>query len=113
MRVLQTVVLILSHMGFATLAGVGFKLSAASTTVRSFWLWQVAGNIAGFSGVLILTTLMRLVPLHVAYPVTQGLTVVGVQVFAARLLFREVIQPGQWLGTVLVIAGIVLISIYR
>jgi multidrug transporter EmrE-like cation transporter len=100
-------------MGFATLAGVGFKLSAASANVRGFWLWQIAGNIAGFSSVLILTALMRLVPLHVAYPVTQGLAMIGVQVFAARLLFREVIQPGQWLGTGLVIAGIVLISICR
>jgi drug/metabolite transporter (DMT)-like permease len=38
---------------------------------------------------------------------------VGMQVFAARLVFREVIHPGQWLGTGLVIAGIVLISICR
>ena len=113
MRALQAVALILSHMGLATLAGMGFKLSAASTTVRSFWLWQIAGNIAGFSSVLILTALMRLVPLHVAYAVTQGLAVVGVQVFAARLMLREMIQPGQWLGTGLVIAGIVLIGACR
>jgi len=42
--------------------------------------------------------------------VTIGLSVIGVQVIAARLLFRESIGPLQWLGTGLVAAGIVLIS---
>ena len=102
--------LVLGNLVANVLANIGFKLSAASHDWRHFWLWQVAGNMAGFIGVLTITGLMRFIPLHVAYPVTIGLSVIGVQVIAARLLFRESIGPLQWLGTGLVAAGIVLIS---
>ena len=60
--------------------------------------------------VLTLTWLLRYLPLHVAYPVTAGLAVIGVQVAAARWLFDEAVSPTQWLGTLLVVTGIVLIS---
>ena len=113
MKELRLAALFLGHLAFTTLASVGFKLSSASSGWRSFLLWQIVGNLAGFVGVLALTGLLRFIPLHVAYPVTQGLAVVGVQVVAARLLFRETVQPLQWMGTALVIAGIVLISSAR
>lgn len=111
MRALRIGALILGHMILSTLASVGFKLSSASSDWRGFWLWQILGNLAGFAGVLALTALLRLIPLHVAHPVTHGLAVVGVQVFAAWLLFRESIGPLRWLGTGFVVTGIVLISI--
>ena len=110
MRALRIGALVAFHTVLSTLLSTGLKLSAASSDWRRFWLWQIAGNMAGFAGVLALTGLLRLVPLHVAHPVTQGLAVIGVQVFAARILFRETIDPLQWVGTGLVIAGIVLIS---
>jgi len=110
---LRLAALFLGHLAFTTLASVGFKLSSASSGWRGFLLWQIAGNLAGFVGVLALTGLLRLIPLHVAYPVTQGLALIGVQVVAARLLFRETIQPLQWVGTGLVVAGIALISSAR
>jgi multidrug transporter EmrE-like cation transporter len=95
---------------FNIVASSGFKLSAASTNWRSFLGWQAVGNFAGLVTVLALTGLLRLTSLHVAYPVTTGLSVVGVQVVAAALLFREAISPAQWMGTLLVVAGIVLIT---
>jgi multidrug transporter EmrE-like cation transporter len=95
---------------FNIVASSGFKLSAASTNWRGFLGWQVVGNLAGLVTVLALTGLLRLTSLHVAYPVTTGLSVVGVQVVAAALVFREAISPAQWLGTLLVVAGIVLIT---
>ncbi len=110
MRELRMAGLILCHMFMTTLASAGFKLSAGSSDWRGFWLWQIAGNLAGFAGVLALTGLLRLVPLHVAYPVTQGLAVIGVQVLSAWLFFRETIELTQWLGTLLIVAGIVLIG---
>jgi len=110
MRGWRIAALILANLTFSVLANVGFKLSAASSGWRGFWFWQIAGNLAGFAGVLMLTALMRLVPLHVAYPVTVGLAVIGVQVVAARLLFRETIEPLQWVGAGLVIAGVALIG---
>jgi undecaprenyl phosphate-alpha-L-ara4N flippase subunit ArnE len=95
---------------FNIVASSGFKMSASSTNWRSFLGWQVVGNLAGLITVIALTGLLRLTSLHVAYPVTTGLSVVGVQVIAAALLFREAISPAQWLGTLLIVAGIVLIT---
>jgi multidrug transporter EmrE-like cation transporter len=113
MRAWRIAALIVGNLAFTVLAKVGFKLSAASSDWRGFWFWQIAGNLAGFVGVLTLTWLLRLIPLHIAYPVTMGLAVIGVQVIAARLLFRETIGVIQWIGTGLVTAGIVLISVRR
>jgi multidrug transporter EmrE-like cation transporter len=95
---------------FNIVASSGFKMSAASTNWRSFMAWQVVGNFSGLVTVIALTFLLRLTSLHVAYPVTTGLSVVGVQVIASWLLFREAITPAQWLGTLLVVGGIVLIT---
>jgi multidrug transporter EmrE-like cation transporter len=104
------VVLIGSNLLFNIVANAGFKLSASSSTWRGFLIWQVVGNLAGFVTVLTLTGLLRFVPLHVAFPVTTGLAVVGVQVIAAGLFFHEAISPAQWMGTLCVVCGIVLIS---
>lgn len=104
------VALILGNLLFNVLANTGFKMSANSATWRGFLAWQVVGNLSGFIAVLNLTGAMRFIPLHVAYPISAGLTVIGVQLFAARLLLHEAITPTQWLGTLLVTIGILLIS---
>ena len=102
--------LIGGNLLFNIIANASFKLSAASSGWRGFLAWQVIGNLAGFITVLTLTGLLRFVPLRVAYPVTAGLSIIGVQVGAARLFFREPISSTQWLGTLLVAVGIVLIG---
>lgn len=102
--------LICANAVFSILANASFKVSAHSPSWRSFLTWQVIGNLAGFVGVLTLTGLLRYVPLHVAYPVTSGLAVIGVQVIAARWVFQESVSPAQWLGTAFVVLGIVLIG---
>ena len=107
---LVPIILIGANLLFNITANASFKLSAASPTLRGFLLWQVAGNLAGFITVLTLTGLLRSVPLRVAYPVTTGLAVIGVQVVAVRLLFHEPVSAGQWLGTLFVVLGIVLIG---
>jgi multidrug transporter EmrE-like cation transporter len=104
------VALILGNLFFNILANTGFKLSANSASWRGFLAWQVVGNLSGFIAVLNLTGAMRFIPLHVAYPVSAGLTVIGVQLFAARLLLHEAVTPAQWLGTLFIVAGIVLIG---
>ena len=102
--------LISANLLFNIVANASFKVSAFSATWRGFLSWQVVGNLAGFVTVLTLTGLLRYAPLHVAYPVTTGLAVFGVQIVAARLLFHEPMTPGQWLGTVLLVLGIALIG---
>ena len=89
---------------------VRIKVSAASNTTRDFIIWQVVGNLAGFITVLTLTGLLRDIPLHIAFTVTTGLAVLGVQVVAAGWLFHEPITTVQWFGALLVIVGIGFLS---
>ena len=99
-----------ANLLFNIVANSSFKASAGSSNWRGFLFWQVVGNLAGFVTVLTLTALLRSVPLRVAFPVTIGLAVIGVQVVSARLLFHEPVSSAQWLGTLLVVAGIALIG---
>ena len=102
--------LMAANLFFNVVANASFKVSATSPNWRSFVTWQVIGNLAGFVTVLTLTGLLRFVPLHVAYPVTVGLAVIGVQVGAVRWLFHEPVTQAQWLGTLLIAAGILLVA---
>jgi multidrug transporter EmrE-like cation transporter len=95
---------------FQIISNCGFKLSATSGSVRGFWTWQVVGNLAGLASVIAVTVLLRFLPLSVVFPVTTGLTVIGIQVVAAWFLFNESISPAQWLGTLMVVIGIALIG---
>ncbi len=103
---LMTVVLTTVNLLFNIIANAGFKASADSRTWRGFLFWQVLGNLAGFITVLTLTGLLRYLPLRIAFPLTTGLTVIGVQMAAAHWLFREPITLRQWMGTLLIAAGI-------
>jgi multidrug transporter EmrE-like cation transporter len=101
--------LLIANIILNILANIGFKFSAESTTLRGFLIWQVFGNLAGLGTVIALTLLLRFLPLHIAFPVTTGLSLLGVQVLAAALYFNETITPIQWLGTLLIIFGVVFI----
>jgi len=107
-----TVVVLLtcSNLLFNVVSNASFKASADSRSWRGFLFWQVVGNLSGLVTVLTLTGLLRHLPLHVAFPLTTGLTVIAVQVGAARWLFHETVSSTQWLGTALVVAGIFLIG---
>lgn len=107
---LQVAGLIGCNLLFNIVANSSFKMSAASSTWRGFLAWQVVGNLAGLATVITLTALLKFLPLHVAYPVTVGLAVIGVQVVGAALLFREIIAFRKWVGTLLVAAGILFIG---
>ncbi len=107
---LLTAILIIVNLFFNIVANSGFKYSAVSKDWQHFLAWQVVGNLAGFLTALTLTGLLRFIPLHVAFPLTTGLAVIGVQVVSARLLFNEAVSPAQWAGTALIIAGISLIG---
>jgi multidrug transporter EmrE-like cation transporter len=102
--------LMAANLFFNVIANASFKVSATSPNWRSFVTWQVIGNLAGFVTVLTLTGLLRFIPLHIAYPVTVGLSVIGVQVGAVRWLFHEPVTQAQWLGTLLIAAGILLVA---
>jgi multidrug transporter EmrE-like cation transporter len=102
--------LVLSNLAFTIIANASFKVSAHSPNWRNFLFWQVIGNLAGLVTVITLTWLLRYQPLSVAFPLTTGLGVIGVQIVASLWLFGETISMGRWLGSILILLGIALLS---
>jgi multidrug transporter EmrE-like cation transporter len=100
--------LIGANLLFNIVANASFKVSAEAPRWNGFFIWQVIGNLAGLITVLTLTALLRYMPLNVAFTVTTGLAVFGIDIVASGMLFHESIRPIQWVGTALVVAGIAL-----
>lgn len=104
------ILLLITNLFFNILANSCFKASATSASWRVFLAWQVVGNLAGFLTVITLTGLLRYLPLSVVFPVTTGLAVIGVEVVSSRMLFGEAVTSTQWLGTLFIVMGIVLVA---
>lgn len=100
--------LLLLYAVCVTASNVLIKLSVGAGSFWPFLLPFAAGNIAGLGGVLIYTVLLRGMPLHVAFPVTRGVGILGVQLAASLLVFHEKLRPTEIAGAVLVTAGIIL-----
>lgn len=101
---------LLCYLVFVTSANVLLKFSADARETWPFILMLAAGNLAGFAGVLVYTGLLRTLPLHVAFPLSRGLGVLGVQLAAALLVFHETFRLTEAAGAVLVAAGIILVG---
>ncbi len=102
--------LMLANLLFNIVANACFKLSAGSGTLRGLIGWQVVGNLAGFITVITLTIMLRYLPLHVTFPITTGLAVIGVQLVSGWLFFGESVTSSDWLGTFLVVVGIIFLT---
>jgi multidrug transporter EmrE-like cation transporter len=111
MRPVVLSLLTIVNVAFALLSNMGFKWSALSADWRGFLTWQVVGNLAGFGSVIAFTLLLRLIPLHVAFGITTGLGFIAVQVVGANRVFHEPITVWGWVGSALILLGIVLISL--
>ena len=107
---MRVILLLLGNLTANTAAHICLKLSAGGKGTRRFLFWQVLGNLAAFLGVLAFTALLRGTSLHVAYPLTEGLTAVGVQLVGGMLVLKEKISPLVWVGTSLILSGILLFS---
>jgi multidrug transporter EmrE-like cation transporter len=103
------IVLLTANVAFNIITNAALRVSARSTTWRDVLIWQVMGNLAGFVTVITLTGLLHYTPLSIAFPLTEGLSVLAVQVVAAAWLFRETFNFIQWIGTSLIVAGMFLI----
>ncbi len=71
--------------------------------------WAVASGVLGTSGTLILYLLQRAAPASIAIPLSALYPAVTVAL--AFLLLREEITPQQWLGIILALAAIALLTI--
>ena len=103
-------VLLALNLVFSIVANAAFRVSAHSGSWRDVVVWQVVGNLSGFVTVVTLTGLLRYTPLSIAFPLTTGLSIIGVQIVAAKWLFHEPIAPMQWVGSMLIVAGIFLLQ---
>jgi multidrug transporter EmrE-like cation transporter len=108
---MRTVLFLACYCIFVTAANALLKLSANASDVWLFLVFQAAGNLAGLGGVLLYTGLLRRMPLHLAFPLSRGVGVLGVQLFASLLVFREVFKPTEAVGALVVAAGIILVGI--
>jgi multidrug transporter EmrE-like cation transporter len=95
---------------FSILANAAFRVSARSASWSGVLTWQVVGNLAGFATVVSLTALLRYLPLTIAFPVTTGMSILGVQIVAAKWLFQEPIELAQWAGVLLIGLGVFLVQ---
>jgi multidrug transporter EmrE-like cation transporter len=102
---------LLCYLVFVTSANILLKLSAGAHRTWPLLALLAAGNLAGFAGVLVYTGLLRTLPLHVAFPLSRGLVVLGVQLVGALLVFHETFRMTEAAGAVLVAAGIILVGI--
>lgn len=113
---MRTILLLLANLAANTGAHISLKLSSRRGGDRGralgrFVVWLIVGNLAAFGGTLAFTALLGRLSLHVAYPLTEGLTAVGVQIVGGLVVFREKIPPLAWAGTGLILCGIVLFSL--
>ena len=107
---MRNAALLAAYFVFVTASNVLLKLSADA---RETWMLAAlfaAGNVAGFVGVLAYTGLLRTLPLHVAFPLSRGLVVLGVQLLASLLFFHERFTVREAGGVALVTAGIILVG---
>jgi multidrug transporter EmrE-like cation transporter len=108
---MSTFLLLFADVTANTGAHICLKQSALPRGMKAFIRWQIIGNLAGFLGVLAYTALLRGMSLHAAYPVTEGLTAVAVQLVGGMIVFKERIPPLALAGTGLILSGIVLFSL--
>jgi len=104
------VALIALNVLFTIVANAAFRVSARAATWTDVLAWQVVGNLAGLVTVLSLTGLLRYLPLTIAFPLTTGIGILGVQLVGARWLFNEPIGLTQWAGALLIGLGVFLIQ---
>lgn len=106
---MKRVLLITCYLVFVTGANVLLKRSAEAGAGWPFLLLLIAGNLAGFVGILAYTGLLRELPLHIAFPLTRGFVVIGI-LASSVLVFGERIRLTEAAGVALVAAGIILVG---
>jgi drug/metabolite transporter (DMT)-like permease len=107
------VALVLTNQAFNVGATTGFAMSGRADSARLFVLWQIVGSAFGFGAQITFAGLVRFLSLRMANSVGIGLAFVSAQMFGAFVFLHEPFTPAQWLGTGLVFAGILFISLGR
>jgi drug/metabolite transporter (DMT)-like permease len=88
-----------------------FAFSGLAQNAMGFVLWQVLGSVFGLGTQLTFAGLVRFFSLRFANAIGIGLAFVSAQIFSAYWLLKEPFSPIQWLGTLFVAVGILLIAL--
>lgn len=91
-------------------ANTSFALSGKAASVRTFVLWQIFGGLFGLATQLCFAGLVRFDSVRFANSIDIGLAFLSAQLFSAYLYFHEPFTRAQWLGTVLIVAGVLLVT---
>lgn len=94
-------------------ATTGFALSGRSPDMRRFLAWQIMGSFFGLGTQLTFAGIVRFSSIELANAIGIGLAFVTVQVVTAEVFFHAGLSAVQWLGTLLVFAGILLLAAGR
>ncbi len=108
---MRNALLLALYVMFVAGANLLLKLSAGTSAVWPFIVLQIGGNLAGFVAILAYTGMMRTLPLHVAFPLTRGFSVLVIQGAVALLIFHESFRPAEIIGVAAVAAGIILVGV--
>jgi drug/metabolite transporter (DMT)-like permease len=105
------VALIVTNQVFNVGATMGFAMSGRADTAALFVGWQLIGSVFGLGSQITFAGLVRFYSLRFANAVGIGLAFVSAQAFGAFVLLREPFTPVQWIGTGLVFAGILCLTL--
>jgi multidrug transporter EmrE-like cation transporter len=103
-----TPLLIAVYMAAMTAANLFTKFAADATGTR-FWVWFVAGNIAGFVCPVTLTLALRHGPPHLIFAAAIAGGFCLLQLVSA-LIFQTALSPLQSLGIGLIVLGLFLLQ---
>jgi multidrug transporter EmrE-like cation transporter len=103
--------IVLAAAGVNTVAGILLKQSRVEASGGPLWEliyspWFLAAGACYATNVFLFAKALDHMPLSLVYPAFAGLGFALIAV-AGNLLFDERLGPGQWLGVVLIFAGIV------
>jgi multidrug transporter EmrE-like cation transporter len=95
---------------FQSAAHILLRFAADTTPVWAFIAFSV-GNLAGLVGVLTYTGLLKKLPLHLGFPLTQGFVALGVLFIGSFCIFHESFTRNEIIGCSLVLLGVILLGL--
>ena len=111
LELLFVLVLVGVNQFFNVAATLSMAASGYAERPRTFVTWQIVGGLFGLGINLSFAGLVRYWSVGFANAVGIGLAFLSTQVIAAHFVYRERFAWPQWLGTALVLVGVLLIAV--
>jgi len=83
------------------------SLDTVKPLLMSPYIW--AGVLLYFFGTIIWLKILSMIPLSIAYPLQSTAYILGI--FMALIFFKEVIPWTRWLGCLIIMIGVYIISL--